>query len=226
MSAVTERRAAASASATNARINIMFSKFFLSIFLTAVLLSGIFFYFNQAALAAQVTTDYLFGGDATNVQSLAEQSGLGLQDPRATVAKVINITLAFLGVIAVVLIVIAGFLWMTAAGNEEKIATAKKLMAGGVIGLIIVLAAFGIARFVINSLISATGADSGGSGGSASRQTALTQSQTSPALNSAAGNLNSGGSGGLLSNETEIITPGNITAEQIITGVEVSIITN
>jgi len=200
----------------------MFSKFFLSIFLTAVLLSGIFFYFNQAALAAQVTTDYLFGGDATNVQSLAEQSGLGLQDPRATVAKVINITLAFLGVIAVVLIVIAGFLWMTAAGNEEKIATAKKLMAGGVIGLIIVLAAFGIARFVINSLISATGADSGGSGGSAT-QTMPTESQS---LISTAGSLTPGGNGGLLSNETEIITPGNITAEQIITGVEVSIITN
>ena len=200
----------------------MISKFFLSIFLTAVLLSGIFFYFNQAALAAQVNTDYLFGGDATNVQTLAEQSGLGLQDPRATVAKVINITLAFLGVIAVVLIVIAGFLWMTAAGNEEKISTAKKLMAGGVIGLIIVLAAFGIARFVINSLISATGADSGGSGGSAT-QTMPTESQS---FISTTGNLNSGGSGGLLSNKTEIITSGNITAAPIITAVEVSIITN
>src|SRR3989339_1268716 len=114
----------------------------------------------KPAAAAPVNTDYLFGGDVTNVQKLSEQSGLGLQDPRETAAKVVNVTLGFLGIIAVVLILIAGFLWMTAAGSEEKIATAKKLMSAGVIGLVIVLAAFGIARFVISSMLSATGGDS------------------------------------------------------------------
>jgi len=115
-------------------------------------------------LAAPVNTDYLFGGGVTNIQKLSEQSGLGLQDPRETAAKVVNVILGFLGIIAVVLILIAGFLWMTAAGSEEKIATAKKLMSAGVIGLVIVLAAFGIARFVISSMLSATSGDSGGGG--------------------------------------------------------------
>ena len=47
-------------------------------------------------------------------------------------------------------------MWMTAAGNEDKTGTAKKIMTAGVIGLVIILAAFGIARFVIQALISAT----------------------------------------------------------------------
>lgn len=74
-----------------------------------------------------------------------------------TIARIVNILLGFLGVLAVVLILVAGFKWMTAAGNEEKIGEAKKLMGAGVIGLVIILAAFAIASFVINQLASSTG---------------------------------------------------------------------
>jgi len=81
---------------------------------------------------------------------------------------VINIILGFLGIIAVVLILFGGFMWMTAAGSEEKIGTAKKIMSAGVIGLVIVLAAFGIARFVISSMITATSDDSATTAGTRS----------------------------------------------------------
>ncbi|MEK7067610.1 MAG: pilin [Patescibacteria group bacterium] len=198
---------------------------FLKFFFVIALICLALFSFGSVILAAPVNTDYLFGGNATNLQTLSEQSGLGLQDPRATISKVINITLGFLGIIAVVLILIAGFLWMTAAGNEDKIATAKKLMIAGVIGLIIVLAAFGIAKFVINSLISATGAGNASSGGPVT-QTLPPESQT---FISAADNLASGsngGQGGLPVSETEIITPSNVATEQIITEVEVSLVPN
>ena len=137
----------------------MLHKFLLTILIGQIAFLGLS-NFVPLVSAAQINTDYLFGGNVTNVQKLSEQSGLGLQDPRETVAKVVNVILGFLGIIAVVLILIAGFLWMTAAGSEEKISTAKKLMSAGVIGLVIVLAAFGIARFVISSMLSATGGDS------------------------------------------------------------------
>ena len=141
----------------------MLHKFLLTILIGQIAFLGLS-NFVPLVSAAQINTDYLFGGNVTNVQKLSEQSGLGLQDPRETAAKVVNVILGFLGIIAVVLILIAGFLWMTAAGSEEKIATAKKLMSAGVIGLVIVLAAFGIARFVISSMLSATGGDSSGGG--------------------------------------------------------------
>ncbi len=69
-----------------------------------------------------------------------------------TIGQIINFLLGFLGVIALVLILYAGFLWMTAAGNEENIAKAKKIIGAAVIGLVIILAAFAIANFIISNL--------------------------------------------------------------------------
>ncbi|MEK7067431.1 MAG: pilin, partial [Patescibacteria group bacterium] len=88
--------------------------------------------------------------------TISNITGLGATDPREIAANVINVILGFLGIIAVVLILVGGFMWMTAAGNDDKVATAKKIMTAGIIGLVIVLAAFGIAKFVINALITAT----------------------------------------------------------------------
>jgi hypothetical protein len=97
----------------------------------------------------------LFGGYEGNVQAA---SGLGNTDPRTMVGSIVKIILGFLGIIAVILILYGGFRWMTAAGNEDGIASAKKTIAAGVIGLVIILMAFGIAQFVINALYNATGA--------------------------------------------------------------------
>ncbi|KKR19821.1 MAG: hypothetical protein UT48_C0029G0007 [Parcubacteria group bacterium GW2011_GWE2_39_37] len=85
--------------------------------------------------------------------------GLGNKDPRAIAATVINTMMGFLGIIAVVLILIGGFKWMTAAGNEEKISEAKKLLAAAAIGLVIILASWGIANFVLTSIMNSTGAE-------------------------------------------------------------------
>lgn len=84
------------------------------------------------------------------------ETGLGQRDPRAIVASVIRVILGFLGIVAVIIILLGGFKWMTAGGNEDKVAEARKLIISGVIGLVIIMAAFGIAQFVINSLMSAT----------------------------------------------------------------------
>lgn len=85
--------------------------------------------------------------------------GLGTRDPRDIAANVINIILGFLGIIAVIIILIGGFKWMTAGGNEDKVSEARKLIVAGVIGLVIILASYGIATFVLSSLINATNAN-------------------------------------------------------------------
>ncbi len=79
-----------------------------------------------------------------------------VEDPRTVIGRIITIALGFLGVIAVVIIILAGFKWMTSGGNEEKASEAKKLMGAGVIGLVIILMAWAIATFIFNSLNSAT----------------------------------------------------------------------
>ncbi len=75
-----------------------------------------------------------------------------------TVANIINILLGFLGVIAIVLILIGGFKWMTSQGNEEKIGEAKKLLGAGVVGMVIIFVAYALAFFIVNQLATSTGA--------------------------------------------------------------------
>jgi Zn-dependent protease with chaperone function len=74
--------------------------------------------------------------------------------------------LGILGTIFFVLIVYAGFLWMTAAGEEDKTGKAKKLIFSGVVGLLIILSAYAITDFVINKLVGATAGSSEIDGGS------------------------------------------------------------
>ncbi|MBD3248391.1 hypothetical protein GF382_03850 [Candidatus Falkowbacteria bacterium] len=87
----------------------------------------------------------------------AEEVGLGEEDPRSIAASLVNTILGFLGILAVIIILIGGFKWMTAAGNEEQVGQAKKVIISGVIGLVIVLASWGIASFVLRATGQATG---------------------------------------------------------------------
>lgn len=108
--------------------------------------------FSLPALAAELDP----WGSPTLKESIKTTTGLGERDPRDIAASVINIILGFLGIIAVIIILLGGFKWMTAGGNEDKVGEAKKLIVAGVIGLVIIIAAFAIATFVLNSLIQAT----------------------------------------------------------------------
>lgn len=82
--------------------------------------------------------------------------GTGTGDIRITIATIIRTAMSFLGIIAVLIILYGGFKWMTAGGGEEQVGEAKKIITSGIIGLIIILMAYGIASFVISNLISAT----------------------------------------------------------------------
>ena len=65
-------------------------------------------------------------------------------DPRMIAANIIKIALGFIGIIFVVLMTYAGFLWMTAGGKDEQIEKSKSLLFQSVIGLIIILSAYSI----------------------------------------------------------------------------------
>lgn len=101
------------------------------------------------AALAQTTT-------AINTSQLSTTIALGSEDPGDIIGAVINVALGFLVFVAVIIILLGGFRWMTAAGNEEKVESAKKLLVAAVIGLIIILAAWGISLFALESIGTAT----------------------------------------------------------------------
>lgn len=92
-------------------------------------------------------------GKQLNAAAGDKGAGLGTlgtqQDPRTIVAKIIKVALSLLGMIFFVLALYAGYLWMTAGGNEEQVTKAKTLLFQATIGVGIIFAAYSITSFAI-----------------------------------------------------------------------------
>jgi hypothetical protein len=69
------------------------------------------------------------------------------------VGNLINILLSVVGIILVVLLIYAGFLYMTAQGDSTKVDKAKDMMKNAIIGLVIIVSAYAISSFVISALV-------------------------------------------------------------------------
>ncbi len=78
-------------------------------------------------------------------------------DVTVIIARLIRTAISLVGVIAVVLIIIGGFKFITAAGDPTKVQSAKRTIMNAVIGLVIVFASFAITQFILNALVDATG---------------------------------------------------------------------
>jgi cytochrome bd-type quinol oxidase subunit 2 len=91
-----------------------------------------------------------------SVESIGSQIGLGNADLKQTVINLINLALGLMSLIAVVMIIIGGFTWLTAGGNEEKVDKAKKIISAAVIGMIIVIIAWAIVIFVARTTANVT----------------------------------------------------------------------
>jgi hypothetical protein len=122
-------------------------------FLSVIVLGLIF---AAPAMAATLDTVGVTGSKGLEDPSVNIQGTLGNKTPMQTATTLLNAAMVFLGLITVAIVLIAGFKWMTAGGNDDKITEAKKLMSAGVVGLIIILSAWGIARFVLQQAITVT----------------------------------------------------------------------
>ncbi len=102
----------------------------------------------KAVLAA---TD--FGDAADFLGQAAAPAGYEGRDVTSIVAAIVQGALTLVGIAFLVLMVYAGFLWMTARGNEEQVNQAKNTLIAAIIGIIVVVGAYAIANFVTGALI-------------------------------------------------------------------------
>ena len=105
----------------------------------------------MSALAATVNASDLGVSPA-----LGGSLGLGGGDLRATIGAIIKVALSFLGIIALCIVLLGGFKYMVAGGDDEKTSEAKQLIVSAIIGLAIILSAWAITTFVVSNLITAT----------------------------------------------------------------------
>jgi len=100
---------------------------------------------------------------------LLEGTGLGGSTPAeagaqlpVTIGKLVRAVLGLLGIILIVLMIYAGFLWMTARGESGQVDKAKQTITRAVIGAVIVFSAYAITGFVVNAVIEAGKTTAGG----------------------------------------------------------------
>lgn len=88
-----------------------------------------------------------------------------------SIGKIIRVLLSLSGTIFLALTVYAGFLWMTAGGNDERITKAQGILKTSVIGLIIIVTAYSITYFALTSVFKVGDSQSQvGAGGASTQQ--------------------------------------------------------
>ena len=86
------------------------------------------------------------GNDGAGYETSAENT------VERMISKVITTALTFVGVVFLILAIYAGYNWMTAQGDEEKVTKAKDTLTAAIIGLVIVIAAYAISWYIINAI--------------------------------------------------------------------------
>ena len=120
--------------------------------LSLILISLSFVFFYASISIAQVVSSDVTGKMQTYTEQVGTSAGLGNATVGGIIATIIQAGLGLLAAIFLVLMIYAGFQWMTAGGNETQIKKALDTIKTAIIGLIIVLAAYAITYFICTAL--------------------------------------------------------------------------
>ena len=90
----------------------------------------------------------------TGVEAGYHDANLTEDSLAQTIGKIIRAVIAFVGVFFLLLTIYGGLIWMFSRGNEQEVEKAKKILQNAIIGLIVVLLAYGITYFLTNILAS------------------------------------------------------------------------
>jgi hypothetical protein len=82
---------------------------------------------------------------------------LGTTDVTAIVARIIKVVLGFVGVLALVMFIYGGLMWMTSGGKEEQIRKGKDTLVWAVAGMALVFFSYSILNFILKVLIGIKG---------------------------------------------------------------------
>lgn len=73
-------------------------------------------------------------------------------NPQQLIGKVIVAALGVVGSLALLMFIYGGFVWMTAAGNQEMVTRGRNVLIWATIGLIIIFSSYAIVKFVFEGV--------------------------------------------------------------------------
>lgn len=113
-------------------------------------LAAIFFILLPQVSLAQGLKDAF--GSGSPLSDVKTRAGYSDEDIGSVSGRIINTALTMVGIVFLLLMVYAGYLWMTAQGDETKVDKALNIVKGTVIGLVLVMSAYAITVFVTAGL--------------------------------------------------------------------------
>ncbi len=127
---------------------------------SAVVLLASAAFFALVALPVSAAGTTPAKGFDTGLETTAKEA-FGATPTKADLPTVIGFfiksALSLVGLVFMILIVYGGILWMTAAGNEQRVEKAKSIITSAVIGMVIIAAGYALTDFVLRTVITATG---------------------------------------------------------------------
>jgi uncharacterized membrane protein len=124
-------------------------------FMKKYIFVAIFILLSILVLAPVLSQAAGLGGALGEFKKVAGPGGAGAQkytDVQDVVGAGIGAALVLVGMIFMDLMVYAGYLWMTARGEEEPIKKAQNIITAALIGFFIVASAYAITTFVSGRL--------------------------------------------------------------------------
>ena len=108
-----------------------------------------------AAISAPLAA-FAFGDTGINATAGRAQLSTAQDQVPVIIGTVIKTALGLVGVVFLILMVYAGYIWMIARGDEAKVEKSKNTIINSTIGLIIVLGAYAITNYVVSALLTTT----------------------------------------------------------------------
>ncbi len=102
-------------------------------------------FIHAALFGLSNTAEGVFGKNVGNV------------GPALFIGYLLRTVLIYIGSFFLLVMVHAGFMWMTAHGNDQKLNRAKLKIQHAIVALIIILSAYAITTYTVNNLLSAVG---------------------------------------------------------------------
>jgi len=123
---------------------IILTKYFLSF----ILIGGILGALPTLALGLK---DGFTTESSSSLSTFAGKSGYtdATKTPEDYIGMLLTGLFSVLGVIAIALLIYSGFTWMTARGNEAKVAKAKENLIDVIIGLIFIIGSYALTTFLL-----------------------------------------------------------------------------
>jgi len=111
------------------------------------------FLFFGGPLLAEEKYDVKTGLDVAAKDVFKPDTKVDETTPAKIIGKLLTYLLTLLELVFLVIVIVSGFVWMTAGGDSAKTEKALKWLINGVIGLVIATAAYFIISFVMKTAI-------------------------------------------------------------------------